>query len=357
MSKERARRREAREQEAAIVARRPGSARPRSGSDVTRASRAVRSRLPEAAARARPASSPQRRRRQTRRRRSPWCWRLNVLVWVIFPDWPTRVMVLLREPAGRPCPAHACCSADDRRKILCPTTSSCCPPSTSPTARPCSSCRAWPAPRSGSATPSRRRCAGRRRAPSGSTSSTSTPPSAAATTATCSPTIVGTLDIDVEMSGGIRDDDSLDAAMEAGCRRVNIGTAALEQPEWCAAAIASHGDRIAIGLDVRGRTLAARGWTRDGGDLYDVLARLDAEGCARYVVTDVNKDGMLQGPNLELLRDVCARDRPSGRGLGRHHRARRPRGADGSRAPTASRARSSGPRSTRAGSRSPTRST
>jgi phosphoribosylanthranilate isomerase len=124
-------------------------------------------------------------------------------------------------------------------------------------------------------------------------------------------TIVGTLDIDVEMSGGIRDDDSLEAAMQAGCRRVNIGTAALEQPEWCASAIASHGDRIAIGLDVRGRTLAARGWTRDGGDLYDVLARLDAEGCARYVVTDVNKDGMLQGPNLELLRNVCAEtDRP-----------------------------------------------
>ncbi len=124
-------------------------------------------------------------------------------------------------------------------------------------------------------------------------------------------TIVGTLDIDVEMSGGIRDDDSLEAAMKAGCRRVNIGTAALEQPEWCAAAIASHGDRIAIGLDVRGRTLAARGWTRDGGDLYDVLARLDAEGCARYVVTDVNKDGMLQGPNLDLLRAVCAEtDRP-----------------------------------------------
>jgi phosphoribosylanthranilate isomerase len=118
--------------------------------------------------------------------------------------------------------------------------------------------------------------------------------------------IVGRLDIRVEMSGGIRDDASLEAAMATGCRRVNIGTAALEQPEWCARAIADHGDRVAVGLDVRGRTLAARGWTRDGGDLYEVLARLDAEGCARYVVTDVNKDGMLQGPNLQLLRDVCA---------------------------------------------------
>lgn len=123
--------------------------------------------------------------------------------------------------------------------------------------------------------------------------------------------ITGTLDIKVEMSGGIRDDESLEAAMATGCRRVNIGTAALEQPEWCARAIATYGDRVAVGLDVRGRTLAARGWTRDGGDLYEALARLDAEGCARYVVTDVNKDGMLQGPNLALLRDVCAAtDRP-----------------------------------------------
>jgi phosphoribosylanthranilate isomerase len=123
--------------------------------------------------------------------------------------------------------------------------------------------------------------------------------------------IVGTVEIEVEMSGGIRDDESLSAAMATGCRRVNIGTAALEQPAWCASAIARYGDRVAVGLDVRGRTLAARGWTEEGGDLFDVLARLDGEGCARYVVTDVNKDGMLQGPNLDLLRSVCgATDRP-----------------------------------------------
>src|SRR3990170_2405813 len=123
--------------------------------------------------------------------------------------------------------------------------------------------------------------------------------------------IVGKLDIRVEMSGGIRDDESLEAAMAAGGRRVNIGTAALEQPEGCAQAIATYGDRVAVGLDVRGTTLAARGWTREGGDLYETLERLDREGCARYVVTDVNKDGMLKGPNVELLRDVCARtDRP-----------------------------------------------
>ena len=119
--------------------------------------------------------------------------------------------------------------------------------------------------------------------------------------------IVGALDIKVELSGGIRDAESLAAALATGCRRVNLGTAALEQPEWTAEAIAEHGDRIAVGLDVRGTTLAARGWTRDGGDLWETLARLDGEGCARYVVTDVNKDGMLAGPNLALLEQVCQR--------------------------------------------------
>jgi len=123
--------------------------------------------------------------------------------------------------------------------------------------------------------------------------------------------VTAAVDMKVERSGGIRDDESLKRAMDSGCTRVNIGTAALEQPEWCAKAIATYGDRVAIGLDVRGTTLAARGWTRDGGDLHETLARLDSEGCARYVVTDVNKDGMLQGPNLDLLRDVCSRtDRP-----------------------------------------------
>ncbi|MCW2622101.1 MAG: bifunctional HisA/TrpF protein [Frankiales bacterium] len=119
--------------------------------------------------------------------------------------------------------------------------------------------------------------------------------------------VVGTLDVRVEMSGGIRDDASLEAALATGCARVNIGTAALEQPDWCARAIATHGDKIAIGLDVRGTTLSARGWTQDGGNLWDVLARLDNEGCARYVVTDVRRDGTLTGPNLELLAEVTRR--------------------------------------------------
>ncbi len=119
--------------------------------------------------------------------------------------------------------------------------------------------------------------------------------------------VIGQLDVQVELSGGIRDDESLAAALATGCRRVNLGTAALEDPEWTRRVIGEHGDRIAVGLDVRGTTLAARGWTREGGDLWDTLARLDADGCSRYVVTDVTKDGTLRGPNLELLREVCAR--------------------------------------------------
>ncbi len=123
--------------------------------------------------------------------------------------------------------------------------------------------------------------------------------------------VIGRLDVQVELSGGIRDDDSLAAALKTGCRRVNLGTAALEQPDWVRGAIAKYGDRIAVGLDVRGTTLAARGWTSEGGDLYETLARLDADGCARYVVTDVHRDGTLTGPNTELLRTVCAAtDRP-----------------------------------------------
>lgn len=119
----------------------------------------------------------------------------------------------------------------------------------------------------------------------------------------------------VELSGGIRDDESLQAALESGCARVNLGTAALENPQWCARMIAEHGDKVAVGLDVKidpsmpggGYRLRGRGWETDGGDLWEILDRLDAEGCSRYVVTDVTKDGTLNGPNLELLSAVAAR--------------------------------------------------
>jgi phosphoribosyl isomerase A len=119
--------------------------------------------------------------------------------------------------------------------------------------------------------------------------------------------VVSRLDIAVELSGGIRDDASLAAALSTGCARVNVGTAALERPEWVRAIIAEHGERVAVGLDVRGSRLAARGWTAEGGDLNEALARLDADGCRRFVVTDVTRDGTLAGPNLDLLRAVCAR--------------------------------------------------
>ncbi|ORA38655.1 bifunctional 1-(5-phosphoribosyl)-5-((5-phosphoribosylamino)methylideneamino)imidazole-4-carboxamide isomerase/phosphoribosylanthranilate isomerase PriA [Mycobacterium aquaticum] len=123
--------------------------------------------------------------------------------------------------------------------------------------------------------------------------------------------VVGKLDVDVELSGGIRDDESLKAALATGCARVNIGTAALENPKWCAAAIAEYGDKVAVGLDVQivdgAHRLRGRGWETDGGDLWEVLERLEREGCSRYVVTDVTKDGTLTGPNLELLGAVAER--------------------------------------------------
>jgi 1-(5-phosphoribosyl)-5-[(5-phosphoribosylamino)methylideneamino] imidazole-4-carboxamide isomerase/N-(5'phosphoribosyl)anthranilate isomerase len=119
--------------------------------------------------------------------------------------------------------------------------------------------------------------------------------------------VVQRLDIAVELSGGIRDDASLEAALATGAARVNVGTAALESPDWVRDAIARYGERVAVGLDVRGTTLAARGWTQSGGDIWETLARLDADGCARYVVTDVHRDGTLSGPNVQLLREVCAR--------------------------------------------------
>lgn len=123
--------------------------------------------------------------------------------------------------------------------------------------------------------------------------------------------LVAAVDVKIELSGGIRDDVSLERALGAGAQRVNIGTAALEKPQWCAEVIERHGDRVAVGLDVRDGRLAARGWTSEGGELFEVLERLEAAGCARYVVTDVNSDGMLSGPNLDLLRQVCARtDKP-----------------------------------------------
>jgi len=123
--------------------------------------------------------------------------------------------------------------------------------------------------------------------------------------------VIKKLEIKVELSGGIRNEDSLKRALDTGCERINLGTAALEDPEWTASVVSRFGERIAVGLDVRGHTLAARGWTKEGGDLFETIERLDRDGCSRYVVTDVNKDGTLQGPNLALLKEVCsATNRP-----------------------------------------------
>ena len=118
--------------------------------------------------------------------------------------------------------------------------------------------------------------------------------------------VINSVDIKIELSGGIRDEESLIRALSTGCTRVNLGTAAIENPEWTAKVISEYGPRSAVGLDVRGHTLAARGWTREGGDLFEMIEMLDAAGCGRYIVTDVAKDGTLTGPNFELLKEVCA---------------------------------------------------
>lgn len=117
--------------------------------------------------------------------------------------------------------------------------------------------------------------------------------------------VIASVNIKIELSGGIRDDESLSRALSTNCARVNLGTAALENPNWTAEVISNYGDKIAVGLDVRGETLAARGWVKEGGNLWDVLSRLEEAGCARYVVTDVNRDGTLDGPNFELLTQIC----------------------------------------------------
>ena len=174
--------------------------------------------------------------------------------------------------------------------------SNCCPPSTSPTARPSASSRARPARRPRTATRSTRRSPGRSTGAEWIHLVDLDAAFGRGSNRELLAEVVGRLDVKVELSGGIRDDESLDAALATGCTRVNLGTAALEDPDWCAKAIAEYGDKIAVGLDVRGTTLRGRGWTQDGGELFEVLARLDADGCARYVVTDVTKDGTLPGP-------------------------------------------------------------
>ena len=118
--------------------------------------------------------------------------------------------------------------------------------------------------------------------------------------------VIKSVDIKIELSGGIRDDESLERALSTGCTRINLGTAALEQEEWTESVIKKHGDKIAVGLDVRGRELSARGWTKSGGDLFQAITRLDKAGCARYVLTDITRDGTLTGPNLELLKEVTS---------------------------------------------------
>jgi 1-(5-phosphoribosyl)-5-[(5-phosphoribosylamino)methylideneamino] imidazole-4-carboxamide isomerase/N-(5'phosphoribosyl)anthranilate isomerase len=118
--------------------------------------------------------------------------------------------------------------------------------------------------------------------------------------------IIKSVDIKIQLSGGITDDESLNRALTTNCSRINLGTAALENPEWVESVIKKHGDKIAVALDVDGKVLSPRGGSKSGGDLFQMITRLDKSGCARYVLTDVNRDGALSGPNLELLKEVTS---------------------------------------------------
>jgi 1-(5-phosphoribosyl)-5-[(5-phosphoribosylamino)methylideneamino] imidazole-4-carboxamide isomerase/N-(5'phosphoribosyl)anthranilate isomerase len=116
--------------------------------------------------------------------------------------------------------------------------------------------------------------------------------------------VIRSVNIPVQCSGGIRDVTAVDAAKDAGAQRVVIGTAALRDPGFVEETVAKHGDFVAVGLDVRGQTLQARGWTEEAGELWPTLVRLVKSGVQRFVVTDVMRDGMLEGPNLTLLAEV-----------------------------------------------------
>jgi 1-(5-phosphoribosyl)-5-[(5-phosphoribosylamino)methylideneamino] imidazole-4-carboxamide isomerase/N-(5'phosphoribosyl)anthranilate isomerase len=116
--------------------------------------------------------------------------------------------------------------------------------------------------------------------------------------------VAGCQGVKIQLSGGIVDQQSLDAALATSATRINLATPALADMSWVQKVIAEFGDRIAVGLDVRGSTLIGRGSSKEVGEWLEVLEQLEQAGCARYIVTDVAKDGMLQSPNLELLRQV-----------------------------------------------------
>ena len=112
--------------------------------------------------------------------------------------------------------------------------------------------------------------------------------------------------INVQISGGIRDQESLTAALQTRASRINLATSALMDMPWVESVISTHGNQISVSLDASGSRLVARGSGEDVGKLEPVLQQLEDLGCARYVVTDVKRDGSLNGPNLELLEQVLS---------------------------------------------------
>lgn len=117
--------------------------------------------------------------------------------------------------------------------------------------------------------------------------------------------VIASVEVRVQVSGGISDERMLEAALAMGATRINLSTASLRNIEWVEQVVAEFGDLIAVGLDVHGKNLIPRGSRQDVGELMETLERLNTAGCARYILTDVSRDGSLQGPNIDLLREVC----------------------------------------------------
>jgi len=112
----------------------------------------------------------------------------------------------------------------------------------------------------------------------------------------------------VQAGGGLRDDSALDAVLAAGAARAVVGTRALADPAWLAAAAARHPGRLVVALDVRGREVVTHGWRAGSGrDVRDALDALAALPLAAVLVTAVHAEGRMAGPDVELVKEVVVR--------------------------------------------------
>jgi phosphoribosylformimino-5-aminoimidazole carboxamide ribotide isomerase len=117
--------------------------------------------------------------------------------------------------------------------------------------------------------------------------------------------IAGELDVPVELGGGLRSIASIRRALAAGAARVVIGTAAFTDPDLLDEALSAFTSRILVGVDVRGGRVSVAGWTRETQARgVDAIRRLQQHGATRFVYTNVDRDGMLEGPDIDEVKTV-----------------------------------------------------